>query len=51
VKPVSHEDVIRVFNENMGKLRNLIVEMIRALPEKRSCSCGRALVGARMSVK
>jgi 5'-methylthioadenosine phosphorylase len=50
VKPVSHEEVIRVFNDNMGKLRNLILEMIRTLPEKRSCTCGKALAGARVSV-
>lgn len=49
VKPVSHEDVIRVFNENMKKLRRLIVEIVSALPEKRECDCGRALEHARLS--
>jgi 5'-methylthioadenosine phosphorylase len=49
VKPVSHEEVIRVFNSRMESLRNLILEVVKALPEKRSCDCGSALAHARMS--
>jgi 5'-methylthioadenosine phosphorylase len=49
VKAVSHEEVIRVFNENMGKLRDLIVEIVNRLPAQRSCDCGTALRNARMS--
>lgn len=49
VKPVSHEEVIKVFNENMGKLRDLIVEIVKRLPAERSCDCGTALKNARMS--
>jgi len=47
IKPVTHEDVIRVFNENIQKLRELIFETIRLLPSKRGCECGRALEKAR----
>jgi len=49
VKPVSHEEVIRVFEENIEKLRRLISEVVRRIPEKRSCECGRALEDARLS--
>jgi len=49
VKPVSHEEVIKVFNSKMDSLRRLIVETVKALPEKRSCDCGSALEHARMS--
>jgi len=49
-KPVSHEEVVEVFNENMGKLRLLITEVTKRLPKKRSCECGRALMHARLSV-
>ncbi len=49
VKPVSHGEVIRVFEENIGKLRNLISEVVRMIPEKRKCDCGRALEHARLS--
>jgi len=49
VKPVSHEEVIKVFNSKMDSLRTLIVETVKALPEKRSCDCGSALEHARMS--
>ena len=49
VKPVSHEEVIRVFDKNMNVLRKLIIEIVKALPAKRTCSCGRALEHARLS--
>jgi 5'-methylthioadenosine phosphorylase len=49
VGPVSHEEVIRVFNSKMDGLRKLIVEIVKAMPEKRSCDCGSALKHARMS--
>ena len=49
VKPVSHEEVIRVFNGKIDSLRRLIVEIVKNLPEKRSCECGSALADARMS--
>ena len=48
VKPVSHEEVIRVFNSKMDGLRELIVEVVKAMPEKRECDCGAALRHARM---
>ena len=50
VKPVSHEEVIKVFGSNIEKLRGLILEMVRVMPEKRSCGCGNALEGARLKV-
>jgi 5'-methylthioadenosine phosphorylase len=49
VKPVSHEEVIRVFNSKMESLRGLIVEVVKSMPEKRTCDCGTALEHARMS--
>ena len=44
--PVTNEDVIRTFNENNEKLRDLLYEMIPALPEARDCACAHALEGA-----
>ncbi len=49
VKPVSHEEVIEVFERNMGDLRKLIVEVVKTLPQERGCDCGRALEHARLS--
>ena len=49
VKPVSHGEVIRVFNRNIENLRSLIREIIRRLPEERTCDCGRALEHGRLS--
>ena len=48
-KPVSHGEVVRVFNENMERLRALIAEIVKGLPEKRGCGCGSALRHARLS--
>jgi len=47
-RPVSHEEVVRVFERNQGVLRNLISETVRALPERRGCDCGSALKHARV---
>jgi 5'-methylthioadenosine phosphorylase len=48
VKPVSHEEVISVFNRNMTRLRKLIVEIVKELPRERTCECGSALKHARL---
>lgn len=47
VEPVSGEEVVRVFNENNDKVRELIHEMIPVLPDVRDCPCSHALEGAR----
>ncbi len=49
VKPVSHEEVIKVFNSKMEGLRRLIVEVVKTIPPTRTCGCGSALANARMS--
>ena len=48
--PVSHEEVIRVFNENNAKLRDLLFRIIPAIPADRDCPCATALEGARFEV-
>jgi 5'-methylthioadenosine phosphorylase len=47
VEAVSHELVIKVFNENLGKLRDLLFRVIPELPLERDCPCATALEGAR----
>jgi 5'-methylthioadenosine phosphorylase len=49
VKPVSHDEVIRVFNRNTGKLKGLILAIVKALPKERGCGCGESLRNARLS--
>ena len=46
VEPVTNDEVIRVFNENNSRVRELIYTMIPALPTVRDCVCSRALEGA-----
>ena len=50
VPPVTHEEVIRVFDANNERLRNLLFSVIPALPAERSCECATALAGARFEV-
>jgi 5'-methylthioadenosine phosphorylase len=47
VAPVTHEEVIRVFEENNDKLRDLLFAVIPALPAERDCPCATALERAR----
>jgi len=45
-RPVSAEEVLRTFQANLGRLRELILGVIAATPSERTCSCGSALAGA-----
>ena len=44
--PVSADEVVRVFNANNERLRELLHVMIPRIPTSRSCACGSALKGA-----
>src|SRR4029453_3672747 len=48
--PVSHEEVVRVFDETLGRPRDLLFAVIATLPEERSCECGTALSRGRFGV-
>ena len=50
IEPVSMEEVIRTFDENNAKLRDLLFKLIPELPTKRDCLCSKALDGARFVV-
>jgi 5'-methylthioadenosine phosphorylase len=47
IEPVSHAEVVRAFEQNNAKLRNLLFSLIPAVPRERSCICSNALSGAR----
>lgn len=47
---VSHEEVIRVFNDNLDRLRRLLFSLVPRIPTERSCICSHALEGARFEV-
>lgn len=46
-RPVSAEEVLRTFQANLGRLRELITGVIASIPHERTCPCGSALSGAR----
>ncbi len=46
IRPVTQEEILRVFTQNNEKLRELLNAMIPEIPEKPSCSCQSALEGA-----
>lgn len=47
IEAVSHEAVIKVFQENNERLRDLLFAAIAAMPETRDCPCATALANAR----
>ncbi|HEX6675568.1 MAG TPA: S-methyl-5'-thioadenosine phosphorylase [Actinomycetes bacterium] len=47
IAPVSHAEVVRVFEENNAKLKDLLMALLPAIPGERSCPCATALTGAR----
>ena len=48
LQPVSWEEIVRVFGENINKAQKLILTMIKKIPQKKSCNCGKALEGAKV---
>jgi 5'-methylthioadenosine phosphorylase len=44
--PVTVDEVIRVFNENNERVKDLIHRLVPMIPQERSCTCGSALQGA-----
>jgi 5'-methylthioadenosine phosphorylase len=42
---VTQEEVFRVFGENTGLLRKMLLDAVRALPSTRTCPCASALDG------
>lgn len=46
IEPVTNDEVVRVFNENNAKVKDLLYTMIPALPGDRECVCAHALDGA-----
>ncbi len=47
IEPVSHHEVIEVFNRNNERVKTAIHKIIAAIPPDRLCGCGNALDGAR----
>jgi 5'-methylthioadenosine phosphorylase len=47
-EPVSHETVLRVFNENNDRLRELLFAAIPKIGPQPEDVCARALRGARL---
>lgn len=49
VEPVSHADVVKVFNDNVGKLQNMLAALLKTIPNKREkCSCADTLSSSRI---
>ncbi len=44
-EPVTQAEVFRVFGESTGRLRELLLQVVEALPLERACACGSALDG------
>jgi 5'-methylthioadenosine phosphorylase len=49
IKPVTAKEIIRIFQKNNEKVKKLILEIIKNLPEKRSCQCALSLKEAIIS--
>lgn len=47
-EPVSAGEVVQVLNKNNERVRNIILEMVRRMPDTRDCFCAHALENARL---
>lgn len=51
IKPVSAKEITGIFNENVSKVKRLLLELIPAIPEERGCTCMNALDSAVITQK
>jgi 5'-methylthioadenosine phosphorylase len=49
IKPVTYEEVMRVFKENNDKLRKLLFKAIPKISSSRDCICSSALETANVN--
>jgi 5'-methylthioadenosine phosphorylase len=47
---VTHAEVLAAFGANVARLRSLVLDVIAALPQERTCPCGHALDGIKLPV-
>jgi 5'-methylthioadenosine phosphorylase len=45
IQPVTMDEALRVFAENLGRLRQALFELVDRIPIERGCPCGNALAG------
>jgi 5'-methylthioadenosine phosphorylase len=45
VAPVSYEEVMRVFEANIDRLRTILVRALESIPTERACECGNGTGG------
>jgi 5'-methylthioadenosine phosphorylase len=50
IEPVTNEEVIRVFQANIERLRELLSRIVAKIPDERNCECATALAHARFEV-
>jgi 5'-methylthioadenosine phosphorylase len=47
VKPASSKEIVKMFGQNIDKVKKLMLRMIENWPKKNSCHCSKALSNAR----
>jgi len=48
LKPVTTEDVVRIFKENNENVKQVIAQIVKNTPEERGCSCGTTMQQAKL---
>lgn len=48
IKPVSADEVVKVFNKNINIAKKIMLQMIKNWPKRISCNCQQSLKGARL---
>lgn len=48
IRPVTTDEVIKVFGQNIENVKKVILDMIKMTPEKQGCKCNQALKGTEI---
>ena len=51
IKPVTNDEVVKIFGENVDKAKKIITDVIKNMPKERTCTCSKSLEGAVMTHK
>jgi len=48
---VTHAEVMAIFGQNVGRLRELLMKLVAGLPDERDCPCSHALDGIDLPIR
>jgi len=49
LSPVKYDEVLKIFSQNVDRVKSLVKETVKEIPKERKCNCGSSLDGAKIT--